>query len=395
MLSIASQGIGVLQLLTLLARVGANETTDAYLYLFNMGMLPTQIIVVGVLFPMLLNKHKMTSRLAERIRVSTPVLAIVLVGAGTFWMWLNGRMESTLFPVVLAVAINAFFQSCVWIRAVSAEAIGDPRWMAAVALPSNALALVVLLLPIPGDYLVTSMVAALALGNIALLITQTVRGVGTQSWTTLSRDPNAKSLGAGWFLTKAGVGYGGLAVIQSLAVALPPSALTILSVATKIVGSVVATFVNAVMPRIVHRDTNTVRPAMRFLAFAYVGAGCIGLTLVGAAAAFRPDFLQLAAITGLWLAASVGNSVAQRAAYRFLPANASRITIVVVPAVAALAITSSFAKNFQLETLVSAYAAIDGVSAMLFLAAMSRWRVAAVAATVCLGIAGVWIASLM
>ena len=57
-LSLTSQAAGAVQLVLILVRVGSNRSTDAYFYLWSLGMLPTQILCVGVMYPLLLNRER-------------------------------------------------------------------------------------------------------------------------------------------------------------------------------------------------------------------------------------------------------------------------------------------------------------------------------------------------
>ncbi|MCR2764236.1 hypothetical protein NQ152_12050 [Microbacterium sp. zg.B48] len=395
-LSVASQGIGVGQLILLLARVGANDATDVYLYLFNMGMLPTQIVTVGVVFPMLLNRERITARLARLIRRWIPFVGSGFVLLAAFWMALNGRLEELLLPIVAASVVNAFLQARVWIRAIGAEAAGDPNWISGIAIPANVLAVGALLLPLPTpELLIFAMVSALAVANLGLLVFMTVRKVGDKSFSELPVSRLQGSRAETWFLTKAGVSYGGLAVIQSMAVLLPPAVLTILSVAAKIVASLVATFVNAVMPRVIHRESSSLRPSMRFLSFLYIGAAVVGAGIVGFAAVFGGELLLPAVCVALWVVGAVANSVAQRTAYRFLPPNASRITISIVPIVAVLTVASTLSPNFQLATLLCAYAAVDASTGALLLAALKEKLNAVVAGMAVIAISCLWVLSLL
>ncbi len=393
-LSVVSQGIGVVQLVLLLFRVGANDQTDIYLYLFNMGMLPTQIVVVGVLFPMLLNRERATRTLARLVRRWVPFAGALFVLLASAWMAINGRLAASLAPIVAASLVNAFLQACIWARAVAAEAIGDPNWISGVAIPANALAVVALLIPFPDGASVVAMVSALAVGNLTLLGVMRMRSVGDAAFVDLPESRVVGSRAEVWFLTKAAVSYGGLALIQSMAVVLPPAMLTLLSVAAKIVASLVATFVNAVMPRIVHQDSKSPLPSMRFLAWLYIGGVVVGLGLTGSVLAYDRQLALMAVCVALWILGAVSNAVAQRTAYRFLRPNASRITIFVVPMIAGLAILSSFKPTFDLATLLCAYAAVDATTGAVLLIALRSYRNAVVASSIVVLIAFMWAWSL-
>ncbi|WP_345752738.1 hypothetical protein [Microbacterium rhizophilus] len=395
LLSITSQGIGVAQLALLLWRIGPNQHTDAYLYLFNMGMLPTQIVIVGVVFPMLLNRDRISKRQATVVRHSVPLLACIFVVGACAWLWMNERLDTAMIPLVLASIANAFVQSKLWFRAVAAEAGGDPNWISGIAIPANSLAVVALLLPLQKADLILAMIVALVLGNGVLLATMWKHRIGDR---TLDELPHARTPGSraeGWFLTKAGVSYGGLAIIQSMAVILPPAMLTLLSVAAKIVASLVATFVNAIMPRIVHQASTSLEPSMRFLSWLYAGAVAAAAALIAAAWWLRPDLISLAMCVGLWLAGSASNAVGQRAAYRFLPANVSRITILVVPLITVLTVISATVETFQLITLICAYAAVDAITGAVLLVRMRQRRNASIALTVIVLLGVMWTWSLI
>lgn len=394
-ISVASQLVGIIQLLLLLLRVGANDATDAYIYLFNMGMLPTQILTVGVVFPMLLNTDRLTRRAAAWAKYVVPLLSMISVVLASTWIWSNGRLGTQLIPIVCASALNAYFQACVWSRAIGAEAGGDATWISGIAIPANVLAVIALCLPLSGIQLVTAMVTGLTVGNAALLVAMRARRVGDASIRDLPDARPPRSRAELWFLTKSIVGYGGLAAIQSLAVLLPPSTLTFLAVAAKLVAAIVATFVNAVLPRFVHQRSDELQPAMRFLVWLYVGTAGIGAAVIVGTWASYPAMMLSGVTVALWLVGAVANAVAQRAAFRFLPPSASRATLIVLPAIALLSVASSLSPNFSVGTLLCAYAVIDAATASLLLLALRQQRLAFVSMVVVALIASLWIYELV
>ena len=76
--SAASQAAGLVQVGLLLLHGGATNATDTYFYLFTFGLTPTQILIVGVMYPLLLNGESLTRRGLVRIRRATPALAAVI-----------------------------------------------------------------------------------------------------------------------------------------------------------------------------------------------------------------------------------------------------------------------------------------------------------------------------
>lgn len=391
----ASQAIGLVQLLTLLWRAGANEATDAYFYLFNIGMLPIQVLIVGVMYPLLLNAERMTRRGIRRVQWGTPAISVVLMLGGAGYLYANGRLSAELWPLAAAALVNAFVQAQLWFRGVTAEAGGNPRWNAAIALPANALATLSLLIPFDSPATtVAVMVGALVVGNTALLILAVRAQLGEAVVASAPEQSTGRG-GVYWFFTKASVGYVGLIVLQSLAVLLPPSAVTLLNVGVKIVGSIAATFVNAVMPQIIHHQTETIDPSKRFLRGLVGVLAAISVVAVLGVSMFASELLVPAICVGFWVVASTAAAIAQRMSFRFLPPSASRITLVAVPVVVALAIASSFAPGFQLVVLLCAYAAVDGATATLLLFTLRDRLMSWVLTATCLALAFIWITALV
>jgi hypothetical protein len=395
-LSLASQVAGLLQLAVLLWRHGPSNATDAYFYLFNLGNLPTQILTVGVLYPMLLNTDRITRLGAARFGRWVPVGALAAVALGSIWLGITGRITPDLMPVLLLSGANAVVQAKLWFRAVGAEAGGAPQWVSAIALPANALAIVVMLFPWPSSTsTVTVMMSALTAANIGLLLLQIKFRVGKQCFDELPVEAPRRHHAHVWFLTKSGVGYGGLMVIQSLSLVLPPATLTLLTVPMKIVGSVAATFVNAIMPLLVHQTTDSPQGAKRFLRALAILLGSMGGAGVIAVGAFLPEFFPQAVIVALWLIASASASVASRMAYRFLPPSASRITIAVVPIVVLAVGVSAASGAFNLIVLLSAYAIVDALSSFLLLASLRDRLMATLCGLVALALATIWVLSIL
>ncbi|MBT2568958.1 hypothetical protein J7I84_21200 [Arthrobacter sp. ISL-85] len=395
-LSLASQASGLLQLGVLLWRYGPSNATDAYFYLFNLGNLPIQILIVGVLYPMLLNDDRITKSGARRFEFWVPVATSAAIALGCLWLSIQGRSSLDVLPVYLLAACNAFIQARLWFLAVAAEAEGKPAWMAAVALPANALATLVMLLPWSNSSLtVTAMLTGLVAANVAYLLLMTAQKAGQNVLDNLPRSPARRHTAHWWFLTKSFVGYGGLMVVQSLALVLPPSTLTLLTLPMKIVGSVAATFVNAVMPLLVHQGTDSPSAARRFLKLLVLLLGTAGLLGVIVIYALFPTYAVQAAVVALWLIASASASVAQRLMFRFLPPNSSRITIIVVPLIVVGVAFSASSQKFGLIALLSAYALVDGATSFLILTALRDRLMAVVSGLVSAAIVAFWVTSLI
>ncbi|MDR6505103.1 hypothetical protein [Arthrobacter oryzae] len=390
-LSLGSQLIGLAQLLVLLWRVGANESTDAYFYLFNIGMLPIQIVIVGVMYPLLLNDDKITRRAIKRLRWLTPLLCSLLVAAGAGWLYISERLGPDLAPIAVASLVNATLQARVWFRAVTAEAAGNPRWISGVALPANFLALLILLFPFSSaPSAVLFMICGLIIGNSVLLVVMARLRVGDEVVRLSPRSKAQRSSASLWFLGKAGIGYVGLTVLQSLAVLLPASAVTLLNLAVKIVGSISATLVNSVMPILVHQKIDSPAAGRKFLRILTAGlviASSLGIVGV---AAYRPELTVPAVCLSLWAVASAAAGTAQRMSFRFLKPSASRVTILAVPVVVGFALASVNLPGFQLVVLLCAYAGVDAATSTLLLVSLKDRLMSAILGGVSAGLAGIW-----
>lgn len=394
--SLVSQAVGLVQLGLLFVQAGANTATDAYFYLFNMSILPTLILINAVMYPLLINDQKMSQRGLVRVRWVTPALGIAFVAAGALWLDRSGRLGPALVPLVFVNAANAVAQALVWFKAVCAQAAGGTRWIAGVALPANMVAVAVLLLPWgSAAATVTAMVSALVLGNLTLVVIMMRMGVGDVVLADARTTGKHSTSGTVWFFSRASVGYVGLTLMQSTAVLLPAASLTILSLATKVVGSVSTTFVNARLPALVHQNTESTTAARGFLRNLTLMVGTTSAGGLMIVVCFRRDLLVPALALAAWLLASSSAAVAQRLSFRFLPPNASGITIGGVVVVEACALLSAGTPGFDLNLLLSSYAAIDAVTAVLLLWLLKDRAMSAVMAIVLAGLTAIWAASLL
>lgn len=395
-LSLASQVSGLAQLAALLWRHGPSNATDAYFYLFNLGNLPTQIFIVGVLYPMMLSRDRVTQKGAQRFGRLVPVAALAAVAVGAGWLWTQGRVTESLVPILILASLNALLQSRLWFRAVAAEAEGFPQWIAAVALPANALAIVVLLFPWPSsDATVTAMMATLCVANAAFMLLMAKKRVGHEAFRRLPSNPERKHAAHWWFLTKSFVGYGGLMIVQSLALILPPAVLTMLSLPTKVVGSVSATFVNAIMPRLVNQNTDSPSVARKFLRQLAMLVGSCAIVGLAGGYLILPEHFTTFLIVALWLVASASSSVAQRMTFKFLPPSASRVTIIVVPLIVVAVALSTQSASFGLTALLCAYALVDATSSFLLLISLKDTLMAWVSFVITILLSGIWVNSLI
>jgi hypothetical protein len=379
-ISLASQITGLAQIALLLSHGGATGATDTYFYLFSLGLTPTLILVQGLMYPLLLNETKISQNGLRRIRKGTPLLAFGFILVGCGWLALRGRLHGEQLPLAILIAANTVLQARLFFRAVAAEASGNPLWISGIALPANLTACVMLLLPWRSSLAATTaMLVALVVGNTALLVVVARRAVGRAVLEScpVQSAPRAGSL---WFLGKASIGYVSQIVLSSLAVLLPASGVTFLGLATKLVGATSTTFTNAILPNFVHQLTSTDASGRRFLRVLVVTLAVTGAVGVVVVAVVRPEETWTATIIAAWLVTSSAAAVAVRMSFRFLPASAAGVTIVAVVVVVIAAVLASNRPGFDLNILLSAYGAVDGVTAALLL-----WRLKDQVMTVAIG----------
>jgi hypothetical protein len=388
--SLASQVFGTAQLALVLVRAGANVATDAYFYLFSIGLLPTLIVIVGLMYPLLLNEERIPRSGLAHIRWVVPLLSVLFVFVGALWLQFSHRLGSALMLLVALSMANAAVQARLWFRAVAAEAGGSTVWISGVAVPANLLGVLLLLFPWSSSaQAVTAMTGGLLVGNVIFLAFMARRSVGNAVVASVDVERSG-SRASYWFLAKSSTGYLGQALMQSLAVLLPASSLTFLNIAIKLVASASAMFINAVMPTVVHQSTDSTVAARGFLRIMLPLMACVALICLTATAIIRPAYFASVAILGIWLVATSAAAVAQRMSFRFLRPDATRVTLGVIVIVVGLALASSRVAGFNLNVLLCAYGAIDAAGAMLLLWQLKDRAVSLVMGAALISLAVIW-----
>jgi hypothetical protein len=379
-------------LVLLLVRGGATNATDTYFYLFSLGLTPVLILVVGVMGPLLLNSQTLSKRGLQIIHFGAPTCAAFAVMGGYAWLRTHRQMEDELLSIALIMSLNAVLQGLLYYRAVAAEASGNASWSAGIAFPANAAACLALAWPWSTSITATlAMVSALAVGNAGLLIEIHRRHVGADVLAAITVE-KTRHRGALWFLGRASVGYTGHLVLSTLAVTLPASSVTILSLASKIVGAISTTLTNAVLPVLIHRATETYAGARRFLRLLVASLSAVGFVATVAVAVTNTRYAMAVLVISLWTITSSGAAVAQRTAFRFLPARAAGNVIAAVLLITGVTVALAGMPGFDVTVLLCGYASLDAAAAMLLLWSLRDRVASSVAAlmlAVLLGLAGV------
>jgi hypothetical protein len=389
MVSALSQFIGLVQILLLTRNGGAGSGSDAYFFLFSMALLPIQILLAGLLYPLLLNQTGTTPRTLRRLRLLTPWACVIMVMVGALWLWHLGKLTPSIYGLVILCALNGLVSARLWYYCLELAADGEVIWLAGVALPANILAcLVIVNAWSPSTARATIMVGGLLAGNIALLIYLSATGrASTTDHPHVDPTTSTRSSG-GWFLAKSVTGYASQDILEALALLLPAASLTILNIINRIVGSISTTVVSSVLPKLVNRQSTSradVATFTRWLAailalpFCIVGATSLVLHL---------PYQEYVFTTLAWLLASGMNVSAQRMAYRFLAPSASVLSIISAVLVISFLVIASMMPWFTLKVLFVGAIALDALPAAFLLWTLSERAMSMVTFLVFLGACG-------
>jgi hypothetical protein len=394
-LSIGSQGLGVVQLALLLSQGGATASADAYFYLLTLGVTPTLVLTVGVLYPSLLNSRTLDDGRARWTRLLSFGLSVTSVAFGTLWVHANRPETAYLAPIAIGLAANAAVQSQSYYFAVCADAIGRPKWTACLALPANALACIVLIPRWPSSGMATAvMVSALVAGNTAFLLGARKSDVRLSLNATDSGTASARSRYPYWFLIRAVSGNLAQVVVGSLAVALAASAVTIINVVGKVVGSLGVTITGALLTKMIHRTSAGRDQALSFVRWTTTAVvlAATPLVLIGTVAAEQNVLLVLVSIT--WLAASPAATVASRLSYRHLPPRASIRTVGATWSILAWTVALFACGAGSSTILVASLGLLDALVAGVLFAAMRMRKHALLAGGMALACVGLQLLSI-
>lgn len=362
-----SQLLGLIQIGLLTRASDTGIATDAYFLLFGFALLPSQILVAGVWYPMLINDAGTTLRTHRQLKVAAPTLVAMAVLGGTVLLTVSDRLPPNAAPMVALLVANGVIATSLWFTTLWLAAQGRATWFAGVALPANAAACLMLAMPWTTlSVRVIAMLVGLTLGNALLWLYFRIRRLGPRQEQLPIGSGSARAT-VTWFFAKSATGHVGLNAIQALALVLPASSITILSILTKVVGSISTTAINALMPTLVNANQHSQEPALRFLWRTSVPLSMF-LVAVSTIALVKTNTSVAYVAIGLgWLAAINANAVAQRLAYRFLPPSASRVSILVMLAVLASLGTMAAFDALSLPILVIGLVTIEAATAIMLL----------------------------
>jgi hypothetical protein len=356
-----SQGLGLLQYIALLAITGATQSTDAFFLLAAWTAFPAQAVLFGALYPhWLRSPHSSPDRDRRWILAASIGSGLLGLAAAGFLILMNRSVDS-LWLLTILVSLGAVLGAAAAASALLRAAEGTSEWLAALTLPASVGALLMLgLASVTGWDPVVCMALGIAAGNAAYLVliklrarpAATIPAEGTPQVEVSTRD-NA------WFLAKSVTGYGGGLVLQTTAATLPASNLTILAVASKVVGGFAAVLTNALLPRFVHRDSRDGRAAVNFMWLVLAGGLALAIPLVVLAVSQPHPWVSYSLVTIAWVVAATLNSVAQRLAYRFLPANVAGVSVAISIVLPFAVVTVAILASVNLAVILAAYVVLD------------------------------------
>lgn len=361
--NLVSQVAGLVQYGLLILLSGADATTDFLFLLIAWFSIPLQTIIAGVAYPLLLRGQSV------RARMFAHFATLLTVGAGLVPFWiLNAKIEQVRDPWVV------FCLGCVhalavarasWLAYVDA-AKGETRLLAAVTLFSSLGGIIGVACAalMSQDGVLGLLVGAVGCQVVFVALLQRRRDAADE----VSPTEVSVALGSdwGWYLGKSFAGYGAGLGMQSLAAALPPSALTVFSLAQRLVGGVSGLFSNTVLPRLVHSGSRSASPAVRAGALLASGLGFCAVLWFLVSVSVSVDAAVLGTLGLSWMAASLFAAGVQRAAYRFLPAHSAIYNIgssaLIVAAVSLLVIEEAL----DVSLLVAAVILLDLVPGVIY-----------------------------
>lgn len=337
-----------------------------------MSLLPIQILQLGVVYPLRLRG---SAQHAVGWASATPTLSSLSTIVGWLWLAHIDKVPEQGVLLVTILSFNGFCGAMLWDRATALAAIGDGRWLAAVALPANLAAVTVIIYPWhPSSLRVTLMTVGLVMGNLI--------GLSLVDRSTppslVGKAPGSANPPSGWFLAKAISGHSAFALTQGIAATLPVSGVTTFFVISRIVGSVSMSGVSAIIPKHINANSSSPKQGTRLMmVVGGVGAGITTLVVIWAMLSSYID-RGLVALASLWLAATSINLICQRLAARFLSAAAAAVTVAGVFASLGVLALLSRQPNFGLPYLLSSVVLTEilPASSILVLLSMRRASIA-------------------
>lgn len=382
-----SQGLGLLQLLLLLQGVGAGPESDAFFLIFGWGQLPTQIILLGVLYPLWLRKAYVSVATQRSFILLAGIGgAIFSVGSAVFLVMLDKGYPSIWLHASILAAFS-FCSACGWAFSLHTASRGNADWLSSVSLLPSLFACAVLMALVREDLSlrVTGLAGGFLAGSLGFLLILHRSGL-TRLPVVEAASPIGgvdRDRGSIWFGLKSTTGYGAAMLMQSVTATLPATALTLVGVVSRVVGGFSTIVTNTILPRLVHSESNSADAGLKYGWISVAISSGIGSIAIAGGLVFGSEFWAYALIACAWICASSLSASVQRVALRFLPPRYSLVSIVVAFGVPTALVVATVLGASSLAVVLCSFVLLDLAIAVILCVLLGKRLLAICAVMAC------------
>ena len=391
-----SQVLALIQLALLLVGTGPGPASDAYFYIVAWIQVPWQILLLGVVYPAWVRSGTLPH---ERVWLASAPIASALAAivAAVLVAHLSGP-----YP---ALPLHASLMSCLglvsaiaWALGLRLASWGDTDWFAAITLPANLAACLALILSVdaPLDGKVTALLSGQLLGTLLFLPALIVRARRRaaqrkeRAKTAEDIDPQKSPIDETahrWFLAQSSVSQGANLVIQSQAATLPANGLSTIGVVSRVVAGLNTISTSALLPRLVHSDSDSPNPVYRFVrvmnGFGWVILAVTVVAIYAGDLAGTP--LTYVVLIAPWLVASNLNVSLKRVAARFLKPSVATLSIVSATLVPVGLAVAGILGYLSLTTVFLGMILMDLLPGVMLASILRRWGLM-ISSTLCVAV---------
>ena len=371
-LSLISQLLGVLQIVTLITKVGPGRETDIYFYIFAIGLVFPQIFIDGFISPALVNQRISLESIKKIL-----ILCLILILICNFLAYLKIRTQENNLVIytIIVLMLNSFVQFINWFYVSVKAVFGIPFFKSGMFIPANSFGIIMLIMSSKSSYQnVLNMCLGLLFGNLAFLFVIKLKA------PLPSKDKGILVVNFSgnyyWLLVKSTCSYLGILGIQTLAFDLKTSTITLLAIPGKIVSGFTSIFINSMLPFHVNvsvfNELKMKTTIWKYLVFSTL----ISISSIILFYFFFSEYLLITIITSIWLVSSVGSAFAQVILSKKLPPRA--VIFSILPIVFIFVLLSTILEYRQIDVLVLfiAFALIDALSAAIQYVQIKYWQFA-------------------
>ena len=371
-LSLISQLLGVLQIVTLITKVGPGRETDIYFYIFAIGLVFPQIFIDGFISPALVNQRISLESIKKIL-----ILCLILILICNFLAYLKIRTQENnlVIYIIIVLMLNSFVQFINWFYVSVKAVFGIPFFKSGMFIPANSFGIIMLIMSSKSSYQnVLNMCLGLLFGNLAFLFVIKLKA------PLPSKDKGILVVNFSgnyyWLLVKSTCSYFGILGIQTLAFDLKTSTITLLAIPGKIVSGFKSIFINSMLPFHVNvsvfNELKMKTTIWKYLVFSTL----ISISSIILFYFFFSEYLLITIITSIWLVSSVGSAFAQVILSKKLPPRA--VIFSILPIVFIFVLLSTILEYRQIDVLVLfiAFALIDALSAAIQYVQIKYWQFA-------------------